>query len=316
MKTTATRRGTTEAEARRQRRAKASATGGALLVSLALLVLLLVSAVPAFAAILLEDQSLTSDTTEVSKPAEDATVVAEVSDSRTAYSREYELSDGSRKVEVYSEPVNYQDKDGSWQSFDGTLAASSLSEFAYENTKNAFKTYFTGDGDKRGTVRIEDGEFSLVFTPLGTAKAAGESGVKTNGSHDGVEYPGLFADTTASYSVMAGMLKEQLTLASASGPKAFRYRVEASGLTPQPQEDGSIAFLDENQTVHFVIRQPWAADSAQEPAIVNLSHSIRREGSAYMYEMTMDSEWLADKSRVFPVIVDPTVVTGSVAIDT
>jgi hypothetical protein len=282
---------------------------------LVLLVLLTLGLAPAAAAVM-EDESQPSEPEAVTFTPEHAEVVAELPERRTEFSNEYELADGSRLVEVSLEPVNYRDSEGNWQRFDATLESADRPGYAHQNTRNAFTTYFSDEQGNRGRVRLEDGDLSLEFTPLGSADSAAQAGLPGRITKDGLEYQELFAETLARYTLAPGLLKEELTLASAKAPSVSRYRLRVSGLYPQTGEDGSFSFLDGEGRVRFVLRQPFATDSAPEAALINLSQVLKPEGDGYLYEMELPGKWLSDPARVFPVIVDPTVTTGSVAIDT
>ena len=45
----------------------------------------------------------------------------ELADQRTANRKVFENQDHSRTVEIYLEPVHYQDRGGNWQEMDDTL---------------------------------------------------------------------------------------------------------------------------------------------------------------------------------------------------
>jgi RHS repeat-associated protein len=247
---------------------------------------------------------------------EDPSVVAELTQKRTAHSREFQLSDGTRRIEVSLLPVNYKDADGAWQTIDCEISPSSKNGFTRENAKNSFRSYFSGDGTSRGTIGVEDGAFSLEIAPVSDAKVSGSPTFGTHASKDKVEYADLFPETAARYTVMPGMLKEELVLANAGAPTVFQFRIDASQLSPVAQEDGSIIFFDSVGIAHFVLLQPYAEDSAEDPAFVNLRQTIRQEGKNYLYEVVVDPEWLNDPARVFPVVIDPTITTEDMAVDT
>ncbi len=252
-----------------------------LIAGLALLLLLLVGVAPVLASMLPEDSSLSSSATDLSSSSGAATVVAELPERRTANTREYQLSDGSRKLEVHLGPVNYKDASGDWQAIDTGIGASSKEGFARENVTNAFKSYFAEDGDRRGTMRVDDGEFSLEVSPLGRAKTALSAGA-AQPSKDSVLYADLFDETSARYSVLPGAVKEELILASAKAPSTFRFAIDAPGLTPKTREDGSIAAdgLEASQ-------QTTIASSPQLPSVLRTIDS--RDDGRRVTSATIDT---------------------------
>ena len=115
-------------------------------------------------------QAASSDATttaEVILPGPLPPAPQELTEKRTAYSREFALPDGSRKVEVFLDPIHYRDAAGTFQPIDKAVLASKKPGFAYENIKNDLATYFPAEGGAGGPVRVEKGGTSLEMRPLG-----------------------------------------------------------------------------------------------------------------------------------------------------
>ena len=147
------------------------------LLLLALLVTLATLAISSTAAAEMMDEGGGFDAAppQMAAPSEgvDApSVVSELTDKRSAYSRTYQLSDGTRRVDVSLLPINYKDADGLWQLCDTTISPSNKSGYSHENDKNAFESLFVTEGIGRGTVAVNDGAFGIEISPLKDAKAA------------------------------------------------------------------------------------------------------------------------------------------------
>ena len=56
------------------------------------------------------------------KDVEPASIMAEITENRTEFSKEFKLSNGQHMTVVYPEAVHYQ-KDGQWKDIDNTLTA-------------------------------------------------------------------------------------------------------------------------------------------------------------------------------------------------
>ena len=162
--------------------------------------------------------------------------------------------------------------------------------------KNVLKTYFADGTDNRGTIRVEDDKYGLEISPIGQAEKALSAGASQD-TESSLLYEGLFDETGARYSVLPGVLKEELVLASAKAPSVFRFEIDAPGLTPKTRDDGSIVFVDSDGAVRFTLVQPWAKDSAPDATTVDLVHSITEQGSHYLYEVDIEQKWLEDPAR-------------------
>ncbi len=236
----------------------------------------------------------------------------ELPDERTAYSREFARSDGTRRAEVSLEPLNYRDSAGAYQPIDSTVAVSSRAGFAFENLANSFRSFFAD----RGTLRIEAEGVALTLAPVKPAKADGDATSAPTVEKDRLTYRALFPGVDARYTVGGGKVKEELLLADAKAPTLFEFRLAAEGLTPELRADGSVALLDGTGVSRFVLPRPFATDSAEKPAFIDISQELVKETGGYLLRVRLDPQWLADPARVFPVVVDPTVVAPSVNADT
>ena len=265
-------------------------------------------------------QAASSDATapaEVILPGPLPPAPQELTEKRTAYSREFALPDGSRKVEVFLDPIHYRDAAGTFQPIDKAVLASKKPGFAYENIKNDLATYFPAEGGAGGPVRVEKGGTSLEMRPLGPAALSPASPLPAaQVLANNITYLDALPGATLTYTVLPGALKEAILLKDASAPATYEFRLEASGLFPQESEDGSIAFVDEQGTPQLLLPRPWAKDSSPGSELVDLTQAIRPDGEGYMLTVSLDPAWLTDPARVFPVLIDPTVETQSVSQDT
>ena len=265
-------------------------------------------------------QAASSDATapaEVILPGPLPPAPQELTEKRTAYSREFALPDGSRKVEVFLDPINYQDEAGRFQAIDPTVSASQKPGFAYENTRNGFSAFFPAQVDAASAVRVEKDGRSLEMRPLfvGAAPAATSPLPVAQVLKNTVTYPDTVSGASLAYQVLPGALKETILLKDVSAPTSFEFHLDIGGLRPQEASNGSIALLDEAGTPALLLPRPWAKDSAPGAEAVDLTQTIRPDGSGYILSVTLDPAWLTDPARVFPVAIDPTVEIQPATLD-
>lgn len=230
---------------------------------------------------------------------------------RSAMSNTYALPDGSRETVVYQSPVNYRAEDGDWKPIDEDLRDQSDGT-GLTNGANSFDLSFPEQmGD--GAVRLDTGRDWVSSELLGAATAPavvdGASATYALGGR------GVAFELT---SISSGV-KETIELADPSQPRVFKFRLRtSSGVVPAITDSGSIVFeSEEGGGIIAEAPAPFMEDSAHEPA---LSHDVRYELSPdgpgqWTLTVNADSGWLSDPQRVWPVRVDPTMVTVTPSLD-
>ncbi|MBQ3215796.1 MAG: DNRLRE domain-containing protein, partial [Oscillospiraceae bacterium] len=121
----------------------------------------------------------------------------------------------------------------------------------------------------------------------------------------------LAQDVDLEYIVLPSRVKENIILNSPKNITSYVVTVYTENLTPRLLENRRIQFSNSQGEVIFTMASPYMYDSAGE-----LSEDVAVEMMAtgrdcYQIRMTPDAQWLSDKSRVYPVVIDPQVTTDS-----
>lgn len=114
------------------------------------------------------------DTGEVisSADSEPATVVSEIIDARDEFSKQYLLSDNSKSLVLYSEPVHYLSEDGTYVEIDNSVKKT---EEGYENVDNTYSVVFTDNEESKGEVRFEEDEYQVKWEYVDSSESVSES---------------------------------------------------------------------------------------------------------------------------------------------
>ncbi|MER7473983.1 DNRLRE domain-containing protein [Micromonospora sp. NPDC000018] len=235
--------------------------------------------------------------------------VKELTGKRTENSRVYQLSDGRTQAEISSLPLHYKDDKGRFQPIDTTVRPTKDKGYVQGNRTNSFTSLFGDSSDD--LVRFERDGRSIELGLAGAAK-----GVTPKVSGSTVTYPGLAGGADVVYDVTATALKEKIVLREApSGPASYTFTLETAGLTAQQRPDGSIAFLrpDGGEPV-FVMPPPFMHDDKDDSSSPHgkvwsdkVTQRVIQSGATSTITLSADAGWLADKSRVYPVVIDPTI---------
>jgi hypothetical protein len=230
----------------------------------------------------------------------------------TLRSSTYLEPDGSYTLEAYTEPVNFVDASGELKPIDTTLVEAAGSVYDVRTAANSIAVKIPED-PSTDPVKVTDSGEWVALRMLGTG----------NDPARVVESTATFTDVdgaqAVTYEAVPNGVKESILLVEPplEAPK-FRYEVDATvGLSPVPQTDGSIWFVDTNSQRQFAIPAPYMYDSApEEPAMsADVAMDIRADGDHWMLSITPDAEWLNSSDRTYPVIVDPTVINKTASSD-
>ena len=238
----------------------------------------------------------------------EVSVVRELIEERTATSKTYLLSDGTRRALLFEAPVHYRDARGEWVDLDTRLTTSSLDAVSSTSTPAAVTIGSQTLGGSPVTIAYEDA--CVGFDLLGGL----ESSPVALG--DEATYFDVTEDTDLRYRVLANGLKETLVLASAAAPERFTFYVQHEGLLLAKDSEGAWGFCrkGEEEPV-FVLGDLIVADSsrskADEPAYcagATMEVAPGEGGSYLTYQIPRP--WLDAPERVWPVLVDPTITLG------
>ncbi|MEV0794771.1 DNRLRE domain-containing protein [Kribbella sp. NPDC050459] len=237
------------------------------------------------------------------------TRVRELEERRTTSSTSYRMSDGTTQVELSTEPVHYKDSKGKWQDIDTKVTAGTGAD-SFENAKNNFRTRFGKSSDRLLTFE-SDGE------SIGLG-AAGEKRALTPVVKDSsVAFPDVFGTADVRYYVSRTGVKETVVLtAPADAADEYKFELHTSGLIAKAQPDGSIGFFKKNddERPKYVIPAPNMYDSSAQNQLGQpgysdkITQTISQQGGKTLLILKPDQSWLAAKERVYPIVIDPTIV--------
>ncbi|MGW1122184.1 DNRLRE domain-containing protein, partial [Streptomyces tanashiensis] len=232
--------------------------------------------------------------------------VAELTGKRTANARYWQLSDGRVQAEVSAVPTGYR-AGKSWKDIDPTVVPSDAEGFAFSNTTNAANSWFGSDAERLLRFQADGHTVTLGL------KSAGKLAPVADG--DTVTYKDALSGADLSYVVGPGRVKENIVLdAKPSGPVSFTFTLDAGGLTPQQNKDGSVSFFGEGADPVLVIPAAFMTDAkkdAKAPYGSAYSAAVRQKltkaGDGWQLTVTPDAKWLAAPERQYPVTIDPTL---------
>ncbi|MBD0671754.1 hypothetical protein BU198_13860 [Streptomyces sp. CBMA156] len=243
----------------------------------------------------------------------------ELPEKRTAQQRTFQNLDGTFTTRSYPEPVNFRRSDGSWASIDTTLipagtatagrAAPVQDSWTTTAAEQQLKLGLTADADPLVRLQLADG-ISVGYSLQGATSAQGT----VKGSI--ITYPGVRPQADVTILAGSSSFKETLVLKDATAPTEWVFPLRLQGVTASLDADGSVHFTDNAGTLHARMPAGWMQDSAFAP---NTEEGVISSGVGYelvqlptggqALKVKLDEAWLHAPERVYPIMVDPTVVT-------
>ncbi|MBR0510245.1 MAG: DNRLRE domain-containing protein [Clostridia bacterium] len=247
----------------------------------------------------------------------EAVILSEDTALRTAGTKTFILSDGTRQACVYNDAVHFEAEDGAFTDYDNTLKETPEGD-AFMPGANSAGYRISKSTENEALVSVsKDGAF-LSWTYDGiraqTAQIAEQKPDDDPTTPDAftaeASFCDVFDETDLQYRLYGGNMKEDLILRTYAAPHNFTVRYRYENVTPQLQADGkTLCFVTPEGESAFTVTAPYMTD-AEGNASSELSLVLSEEKeNEIAFTLTPDEAWLADPARAYPVTIDPVVET-------
>ncbi|WP_316743236.1 LamG-like jellyroll fold domain-containing protein [Streptomyces sp. MK7] len=221
----------------------------------------------------------------------------------------YDNADGSTTREMYQAPVNYQVRKGKWAPIDVDVRAGPDGRWHEKANSLAVDFGAKATDSALASLAVDSGH-RIAYSLKGAAPVKGTADGST------VTYAGALDATDLKVAPTATGVKESVVLHSAVAGNSWTFPLSLKGLTPVQHENGWTDLRDSAGRTVERIPPAYAYDSKVDPRSGDpaTTHDVTSElvqsKDGYALKVTLDSRWLHDAHRVFPVTVDPTVDDG------
>jgi RHS repeat-associated protein len=225
----------------------------------------------------------------------------ELPDQRGRQERTYRNSDGTLTSEFAREPVNYRSGDGTWQPVDPGIEAAGAD--GWRNRADSVGLTFAPSADAERIVRMKlDDQHEFAYGLRGAAASAGVVDGST------ITYPDVLPGADLKLESRPGGVKEIVVLDGPDAPHSWTFPLRLKGLTAKVV-DGRVVLTDERGAERAVVPAGFMTDSAVDPRTGDpaLSDGVKYSIVDDALKVELDSAWLRDPARRYPVLVDPSV---------
>ena len=267
-----------------------------------------------------EQQGDVSDNNVSPVDQEEAVIVSELQDKRSADTKTFLMSDGSYMYAVYPEQVHYRENN-EWVDVDNSFetTADDDGDVLLENKKNSFKVKFCNKAKSKKLVSLKSGDYQVDWA-LNDANKVTAQTVELNSSNEteaslenvssGIIYKDILPSVDLQYVIKACSIKEDIILKDNNAQHEFKFDYEMKKIVFVENSDGSISFYaeDDLDNAIYTMDKPFMYDAngtmSNEVEVV-----IEKTKKGFSIQLNADSDWLNAPERLYPVTIDPTIVT-------
>ncbi len=238
--------------------------------------------------------------------------VRELTGQRRERSTTHLMSDGTRQVTLSTAPVHWRESSSDdWQPIK-TEVDPGAGATAFANESNVFETRF---GKSRHDLASATGDGWSVS--LGAVGEDVKLTPEAKGSQ--VDVDDVFGSADLRYTVAAGELKEEILLPDAAAAPAggFTFALDIKGLVAREIEGGAIGLYKtkDAKRPRLVLPAPFMTDAAGVRSDEVTQSLGEADDGTTTVTVTPKADWLGQKSREWPVSIDPTLVYAPDATD-
>lgn len=248
--------------------------------------------------------------------------VREIQELRQENSDTYLLSDGTCECVVYSEDKYFKNENGNYVVINNAVKPekykSVSNDYGFANAANSFKVRFS---DKKASVLITTESECLAFSLINSEPKNVKVGAEGNSyrfqefnlrSNNCITYVDAYKDTDIIYSVQNDYVKEYIVLKSPAAQSEFLFEVDTSNYDIIKENNGNLRVCNKNGTPVFDFGSLFAVDSAGNYTDKLEYTVLKSTDNNTMIKVSFTSDYLEEADRVFPVLIDPSVmVTGA-----
>lgn len=111
------------------------------------------------------------------------------------------------------------------------------------------------------------------------------------------------------YTLYGNNIKETIRLRTTQSGYCYSFRLNTEGLTPTLNADGSVSLTNSDNVCVYEVPAPYMTD-ANGAYSEDVSYSLTQDESGWCLAVTADEDWIQDPQRVFPIDIDPTLVSS------
>ena len=245
----------------------------------------------------------------------------EVEELREENVKHFRLEDGSYIAAQYDKPIHYLDENGEWQNIDNTLAERG-SDISTGNARVKFAKKITGnealftlhENNRKITMSLDGAIKKTVGTVINSNTATEVTKLQKMMSLENLTAKVLYEDildgVDLEYIVDSYDIKENIIVKEKADNYTYTFTMQLNNLNAVLDDKGQILLSDSaTGVIEYIIPAPIASDADSVYAENDLLYYTLTDSGNGKYSLSVhiDSDWMNDESRVYPVTIDPPI---------
>ena len=248
-------------------------------------------------------------------------VLYEDTTKRGKNTKHFRLQNGNFMAVMYDHPVHKLDPDtGKYVDIASEVKETDTD---YETLMDRFKVRMpkTEGTDQYVTVEKDGREISWRFVPKSISRKKKSSAAFSRKSKQdpwdiddlpSVQYKKVDTNIDLQYDISDDGVKESIILAKRPECKTFSFELKFKGLVPVLSEDSRTVFLvrdEEDLDTELPEMQipPAFMEDANKAFCDDIHYEIRKTETGMFLDLILDTDWISNPERAFPVIIDPRI---------
>lgn len=226
----------------------------------------------------------------------------ELIEKRTPKEKHFLQKDGTVVAKIYATDIHYL-KNGKYVEIDNELIEKNGIIF---NKENEYKAEFNKDY-KESLLKISKNSHYIDFNIIN----CNEKNLKSTTPSISKQCRNkliheLSNDISIEYQTLSNKVKETIIL---NNNNYSEIDFELNSDLILKNEKGEIVASDDDNNIVFKIEKPFMVDSK---GIRNdkINYELVNIGKKYLLKLVLDEKWIKNKERVFPIIIDPTIISN------
>lgn len=278
--------------------------------------------------------------TEVDQNGEVVVLEEDISKRDSSNIKYFKMSDGSTKAVFYKYSVHFLNNENEWQDIDNTLVNSKYSandDFmdyeGVETKENNIKIKFAKNSKQNKLFSIKKDNYSLNFKlltehnnkePISLSnlekakKSKNDNKMFLANISENICYKNILPHTNIEYIVSGESLKENIVIKKRQNKYKYKFEIKVKDVSLILGDNGNI-YANDNTTGKniFILPKPFMYDNLGKISL-DVKYKLETiDNNRYILNIIPNNNWINDKSRSFPVTIDPAIITeeSNTAID-
>ena len=234
--------------------------------------------------------------------------IKEVKEMRSQRTKLYTAGNGKQTAVFYDEPIHYYDQEKEeYIEFDKTFIDNGDT---VEPRAAVYKSRFNKDVKSGKIFEMEKDLCKVGLKSLDIADAG--SGKFEAGDDGRILLRNATSNSDMEYRVEIDRIKENIIINSKAESYEYNFDLQLENISIDVSEDGKSLQLIKKDSgmVEFYIPSPYMYDASGAESDAVYYEVEQKSDNEITIKVVADKEWINNDSRVFPVTIDPQIVTA------